>query len=73
MSTKLFQLTPDQVEELRQAQRILHDLLPEFDDMEQCGINCQGARAIHQQNAQEIEAMLANYSNFQPIGTMPAQ
>ena len=68
MSTKLIQLTPDQVAELQQAQRILHDLLPEFDDMESCGIDCQGARAIHLQNSVEIQEMLSRFSTFQPQG-----
>lgn len=66
MSTKLFKLDATQVGELQQAARTLADLLPEFDDLEACGIDCSGARVIHQQGMSEIGEMLTRFSSVRP-------
>lgn len=43
-------LSPESFNNLLQAERNLHDMLPEFDKAEECGIECQylreGARDI---------------------------
>lgn len=66
MSTKLVTLDQSQVAELQQAQRILHDLLPEIDDLEACGIDCSGARVIRDQLSNETRELVARFSQFEP-------
>jgi len=49
------------VAKLREAQRDLHDILPEFDKLEQCGEDCQIYRQVHAEAGQRIEALLKHY------------
>jgi hypothetical protein len=55
-------LTPERIQQLKQAQRNLHDLLPEFDAAEQCGIECQQFRQMAGEAQDKIKALLTNYS-----------
>lgn len=47
--------------ELLQAERDLHDLLPEIDKAEECGIDCQARRADREAALERISAMKKNY------------
>ena len=46
---------------LLQSERLLHDILPEMDKAEECGIECQEFRRVHAEAMQRIEAMKRNY------------
>lgn len=48
-------LPPDKVAELKQRQRELHDILPEIDALEQCGVDC----TIPMQNYQLAQDRIA--------------
>jgi hypothetical protein len=54
-------LPPDKIAELQSAQRTLHDILPEFDAAEECGVDCQQWRSLHQEAMRRIDALLLHY------------
>ena len=56
-----FKLSAEQIADLQQAQRALHDLLPEFDKAEECGIDCQGYRSVTSETNRQIGKMLEYY------------
>lgn len=63
---KQIKLEKASIAQLREAQRELHDLLPEFDKMESCGIDCQEFRAVAADAQQQVEQMLKHYGGPQP-------
>jgi hypothetical protein len=54
-------LTPDQAQTLRQAQKMLHDILPDIDGLENCGVDCQQLRAQNQAIRDQITALQTNF------------
>jgi len=55
-------LTPERVVELKQAQRALHDVLPDIDALEQCGADCQIPREQWQLAQDRIANLLKFFS-----------
>lgn len=66
MSTKLVKLTPEDVADIHARLRDLHDLLPEYDEAESCGIDCSGHRAIRDQLFADLTALREKYSDWKP-------
>ena len=62
MATTAIKLPADQVAELRRSERTLMDILPEFDKMEQCGIECQELRAARDEAAERIGKLLQYFA-----------
>lgn len=58
---KAFTLPPEKVAELKADQRQLHDLLTEFDKLEECGGDCAAWRAQHAEAMARVDALLRNY------------
>jgi len=56
-----FKLPADHVAKLKQVQRDLHDLLAEFDAADECGIDCQEYRRMHQEAVQAANKLLEHY------------
>lgn len=54
-------LTPERVAELRTAQRNLHDILPEIDRAESCGIECDSYRTMVEQAHEKVTQLLSTY------------
>jgi predicted DNA-binding protein (UPF0251 family) len=54
-------LSAERVAQLRQAQRQLHDILPEMDAAEQCGIECQQFRSLVQEAQNKITNLLTHF------------
>jgi len=48
---------PEDWERLKQAQRVLHDLLPFFDKAEACGVECAGYRGLSTQLGDVMEVI----------------
>ncbi len=46
---------------LLQAERDLHDLLPEIDKAEECGIECQEFRRVHGEVMENITKLKQNF------------
>ena len=57
-----FKLPKDKIIQLREAQRELLDILPEFDKATECGIECSELREAHREATEKIEALLKHYS-----------
>jgi len=54
-------LSPDRIAQLKTDQRTLHDTLPEFDKLDECGVDCQNAKADVKEAARRVDAMLRHY------------
>ena len=54
-------LTQEQVIALQTAQRELHDIIPEIDKAEQCGIDCQLYRQLQQEATDRISKMIEHF------------
>jgi len=54
-------LPPEKIAELRAKQRELHDLLPEMDAAEQCGIDCTMLRSIRDDAFDKINKLIQYY------------
>lgn len=54
-------LTQDQQNALNQAERILHDALPDIDGLEKCGVDCQQLRADNARYRQQIASARAAF------------
>jgi hypothetical protein len=54
------QLTPEQTNAVNQARRLLNDVVPDMDNMEKCGIDCQQFRL----EKQRIETGLTNIAHY---------
>jgi hypothetical protein len=54
-------LTPDQHQTLLQAQKMLHDLLPDIDALEQCGKDCQDLRSKNDAIRAQITALQTQF------------
>lgn len=59
-------LTDDQVATLNQAERILHDLLPQIDDLEACDYDCQQLRAENDRIRTLISNLKARFTTQAP-------
>lgn len=46
---------------LLEAERLLMDVQPEFDEAERCGIDCQNIREVHRQALEDIQNMKRYY------------
>ena len=44
-----------------QAERQLHDILPDIDNAEECGVECQEYRRVHAEYMQQIEKLKAKF------------
>ena len=53
-------LTPEQIQAVNAARRVLNDLIPDIDAAEKCGVNCQALR----QKKQEINDGLDNIVKY---------
>lgn len=53
-------------EQLQEAKRILHDVLPEFDKAESCGNDCQNFREIHAEMLRRLAAIETHYLPVRP-------
>jgi hypothetical protein len=62
MATMAFKLPKEQVAKLRESQRELMDILPEFDKAAECGIECSELKAARDEAVQKIEALLKHYA-----------
>ena len=58
-------LSPERYRELLKAERDLVDILPDIDDLEACGEDCQAYRDIHRESIDRI-GKLKQF--FKPIG-----
>lgn len=56
-------LSGDQVKQLRQSLRSLHDVLPDLDKGEKCGIDCSEHRAVVEKLRTQIEAILHHFGS----------
>ena len=56
----------EQYAELKRQQRIIHDLLPEFDKAEACGIECQELRGLAAYIAETLGNIERHYMNPPP-------
>lgn len=56
-----FVLPPEQQQSILNAERTLHDLLPELDKSEECGVDCQAYRSAVKEMQGRIEAMKRNF------------
>lgn len=54
-------LPPESIASLQQSQRELIDILPEIDNAEACGVECQEYRRIHSEAMDRIEQLLARF------------
>jgi len=54
-------LNADHYDKLVAAQRQYHDLLPEMDRAEKCGVDCQHQRAMAKKHFDAISNLLAEY------------
>jgi hypothetical protein len=48
-------LSRERYAELLSAERLFHDLLPDLDNLEQCGEDCQAMRQVVQDEMKRIE------------------
>ena len=55
-------LSAAKIAELRQSQRALHDILTEFDALEECGGDCAAWREQHAEAQRRIDALLKHYA-----------
>lgn len=51
-------LTTEKITELRQHQRALHDILPELDNAEKCGVDCTMMRELRNDAMDKIENII---------------
>lgn len=54
-------LTNEQIADLQKHQRGLNDILPEFDQAEQCGVDCAEFRRIQADASSQIDKLLQYY------------
>jgi len=57
-----FKLPQDQIVELKKSERILMDILPELDKMEQCGIECTELKLVRDEAAERIGKLIQHFS-----------
>lgn len=57
-------LTKEQVGELLDAQRKLHDILPALDYAQECGIECKEQVADHTSQMQQISNLLKRFGGL---------
>lgn len=55
-------LSQERYSELLEAERLLHDVLPDLDKLEECGVDCQQARAAYQESMGKITAIKARFA-----------
>ena len=53
-------LTPEQTNAVNAARRLLNDIVPDMDNLEKCGIDCQQLR----KEKQQIETGLTNIAHY---------
>lgn len=49
-------------DELVKAERDLHDILPEFDKLEECGVDCQEMRNVREEALKRSAAIKKHYA-----------
>lgn len=54
-------LSRERYDELIAAERKLNDLLPEYDKLEECGVDCTAFRQINAERLPQIAAIKKNY------------
>lgn len=59
MATQIFDRR--QLEQLKRAQREIHDLLPTIDAAEQCGVECSAFRQIARDLSDRLVAIEQNF------------
>jgi hypothetical protein len=58
-------LSEQDIADLKQAGRILHDLLPHIDNLESCGHDCRMLRQDNERAQATINHLLAKFSGKQ--------
>lgn len=56
------QLTVDELNTVLQAERILHDLLPQLDHLEKCGRDCELLREQLQVTQEQIQSLRTHFA-----------
>ena len=54
-------LTNEQYAKILEAERAIHDVLPDLDKLEECGVECQAYRDGLRQKQEQIEAIKRNF------------
>lgn len=60
MASKI-RMSKERYDELVKAERMLNDLLPVYDKLEECGVDCTGFRQINAERLPQIAAMKKNF------------
>lgn len=63
----MIKLTTEQLQTLAQAERILHDLLPDIDHAEKCGADCAALRAENQRIRDIIHHARTGFGEGVPV------
>jgi hypothetical protein len=56
------------IDNVKEGLRRLHDLLPDYDKAEKCGIDCSEYRAMHDEMEQILRSILAEFDNKPKAG-----
>lgn len=56
------QLTNEQYAKLLDAERTIHDILPDLQKLEECDVDCQQFRAQVEQRQRQIAALKQNFA-----------
>ncbi len=57
-------LTESEAEQLTQAERQIHDILPVLDDLESCGVECDQLRIRLQQDQESLSEIRKRFVPF---------
>lgn len=55
-------LTPEEKQDLENVQRMVHDILPQIDDLEKCGRNCADMRVKAKEIHEGVTKFLTHFS-----------
>ena len=55
-------LTKERYQQLLKAERELLDLLPEYDKLEECGVDCTSLRQVNADRLPQIAALKKHYA-----------
>lgn len=61
MANSHYRLPGMEYAKLLETERELHDILPEMDKAEECGIECQEYRRLHREAMERIEKIKINF------------
>lgn len=58
---RIVTLSPLNVQKLKDHQRQMHDIIAEYDRLEECGADCQAEKALAAEKVRQIGKMLENF------------